>query len=73
MAITCTACGHWSLNGEHACPAVWAEHMAQAARPQLVIQLPDKPGMEYDDLLIALTMLAQKLARQEPDPPRDER
>lgn len=65
MAVTCEACGHWSLSGEHDCPAVRAKFMAEAYRKQIVIQLPNKPGREYDDLLIALTMLAQKQASGE--------
>lgn len=34
-------------------------------RRSIVIQLPDKPGAEYDDLLIALEMLVQKQLRDE--------
>ena len=64
MAVTCDACGHWSLSGEHDCPAVWARHFKEANRPQLVIQLPDRPGPIYDDLLIALTRLADAIAAE---------
>lgn len=67
MAVTCEACGHWSLTGEHSCPALWARFAEKAARKQIVIQLPDKPGAEYDDLLIALTRLAETQANKAED------
>lgn len=38
MAITCASCGHWSLNGEHDCPAVRAHHMNKAVSKELFWQ-----------------------------------
>jgi len=65
MAVTCEQCGHWSLSGEHDCPAVRAKFMAEAYRKQIVIQLPDNPGPVYDDLLIALERLASSHVKPE--------
>lgn len=67
MAITCEACGHWSLSGEHDCPVVWkhaikegiSEAMHESGFKQIVIQLPANPGPIYDDLLIALEQLVK--------------
>jgi hypothetical protein len=51
----------------HVCPRLVAEKVMKER--QIVIQLPDKPGAEYDDLLIALQMLIDRQARNKTETP----
>ncbi len=68
MSTQCERCYQvfydYRVEQMHVCPREVAEDVMRER--QVVIQLPEKPGMEYDDLLIALQRLlnAQAIAAE---------